>query len=476
MTQNAIYWLRQDLRLSDNIALTQAIDECDNVYAIYILDEELGGKWCIKSASKWWLHYSLKALSKDIPVSLLKGESLAQLINAISETKVSKVYANIVFEPAYLELDARVKNELDAKGIEFLTFNSNLIFPSDEIKTQAGTVYNVFSPFFKNCLARLSNRNILPKPKALDKLKSFGKMHIDELKLLPSIRWDDKFEPRWTPGEISAEQKLQYFLKHILKTYRKTRGFPAKLGTSRLSPHLHFGEISHLQVWDAIQKSPIKNESSFAFQKEIAWIEFAYYLLYHYPSMPDENFKKAYDDFKWHKDDVNLKKWQKGNTGYPIVDAGMRELWGTGYMHNRVRMIVASFLTKHLLIDWREGEKWFWDTLIDADLAANSMNWQWVAGTGADAAQYNRIFNPVLQGKKFDPNGDYVRAWVPELKRVPNQYIHEPWNMPKVLLAAIDVEIPGSYPERIVDHAFARKFAIEHYRDVIAKAKLKKQS
>lgn len=465
MSNNAIFWFRQDFRLSDNIALTQALKNHDNVYVIYIYDKELGGKWKLGSATKWWLHHTLKALQNEVNINVIAGPTLLKLKEAARELKAKAIYANIVFEPSHLNLDEEISAIFEGTETQYIKCNSTLMFEPSNIKTKLGTTYTVFTPFWKNCMTTPPKAVPLPKPSGLDKCHVFTNTSVDNLGLLPtSPNWAVKFKPRWTPGEASAQQKLQYFTKHTLKKYKSDRNIPGTLGTSRLSPHLHFGEVSHLQVWHAVEKCSVKNENSAKYLKEIGWLEFSSYLLYYYPEITDHNFKKLYDDYKWDNNTKHFERWQKGMTGYPIVDAGMRELWATGYMHNRVRMIVASFLIKHLQIDWRKGAEWFWDTLIDADLAANSMNWQWVAGSGPDAAQYYRIFNPILQGKKFDPEGKYVRAWVSELKKVPNEYVHEPWTMPMVLMTSMGITAPKNYPTRVVDHDFARKLALQNFK------------
>ena len=294
---------------------------------------------------------------------------------------------------------------------------------------------------------------------------------LSELGLLPTIPWDGGLQATWIPGEAGAQARLETLVAGPLKAYHDLRNLPDKPGTSMLSPHLRFGEISPRQVWHRVQIALQQGEipsgtDSVTFLNEIGWREFAYHLLYHFPQTVDTPLNPAFEAFPWRHDPTGLKAWQKGLTGYPIVDAGMRQLWHTGWMHNRVRMIVASFLTKDLILPWQQGANWFWDTLVDADLASNTLGWQWAAGSGADAAPYFRIFNPITQGEKFDPDGHYVRRWVPELAAMPAKWIHKPWEAPAEVLSSARVRLGENYPGPMVDHAQARLAALAAYKEI----------
>ncbi len=463
MATAAIFWFRNDLRLIDNPALSEAVKAHKSVIPLYIHDAKHGGSWSIGSASKWWLHHSLENLAKEINLIVRAGDSLEQLLNVIEETGAQNVYWNRRYEPFSIEIDTKIKKHLEEIGVEVTSVNGTLLFEPWEIKNLNKSNYKVFTAYWNACLRNGVSKLPLPKVKPVYS-QYVATTPIADLQLLPIQDWAKEFAAYWQPGEDYAINKLEEFIKHKIDDYTQGRNFPIQENTSHLSPHLHFGEISPLYIWHRIKQAEmeksITSEASVSYLREIGWREFSYYLLYHYPDLPDQNWRKEFDKFPWQTNVKLLHAWQKGMTGYPIVDAGMRELWQTGYMHNRVRMIVASFLTKHLLIDWQEGEKWFWDTLVDADLANNSCSWQWVAGSGADAAPYYRIFNPILQGEKFDPNGDYVRRWVPELSQLPNQYIHTPWLAPDYVLAG------SSYPRPIVDHQRARQLALESYKSM----------
>lgn len=463
MSKTCIFWFRQDLRLTDNLALTEATKHFDQIIPVYIYDEKLGGEFSIGSASKWWLHNSLLSLSKDIDLVLRKGDSLEILKSILEESKSEAIYFNRCYEPSALELE---KN-LEKLNITIKAFNSNLLFEPSEIKTGSKDFYKVFTPFWKACLNKGVSRAPLKKAKVIAK-----KIHsdtLDSFKLLPNKpNWATGFNEKWKCGENSAQEALEIFIKSGLSNYAQGRNFPSKKFVSEMSPRLHFGEVSPLYIFHRVKNAfglTNRNQESIdRYLAEIGWREFSYHLLFHFPDLPIKNFKPQFDSFEWEQNDNNLKSWKKGLTGYPIVDAGMRELWHTGYMHNRVRMITASFLVKDLLIDWREGEKWFWDTLVDADLASNSASWQWVAGSGADAAPYFRIFNPILQSKKFDEEGEYIKKWVPELSKMHKQFIHAPWEAPPLLLKEYGIELGKDYPKPIVNHDKARHVALKLYK------------
>ena len=465
----AIHWFRQDLRLSDNPALDSAA-QYETLIPIYILDEVNSGEFKMGAASKWWLHQSLTKLNESLDGKLLvyQGNPHEILNKLIEEQEVSYVTWNRCYEPWRIDRDKEVKRNFEDKNVAVESFSASLLWEPWTISKDDGTPYRVFTPFYKKgCLNSEEPR--LPAGKVdLSNLYSedLSSDSITDLNLLPTIKWYKSFEEEWNPGEIGAEQNLNSFLDSGLLNYKEGRNFPSQEFVSRLSPHLHFGEISPNEVWyRAKTKEGISGiEKSLAhFHSELGWREFSYYLLYHFPDLPNKNFQEKFDIFPWQENEEFLALWQKGNTGYPIVDAGMRELWQTGYMHNRLRMIVGSFLVKNLLIDWRFGERWFWDCLVDADLASNSASWQWVAGSGADAAPYFRIFNPITQGLKFDPEGEYTKKYVPELRDLPNKYLFSPWEAPENILADAGIELGKNYPKPMVDLKLSRETALEAF-------------
>ena len=465
----AIHWFRQDLRLSDNPALDSAA-QYETLIPIYILDEVNSGEFKMGAASKWWLHQSLTKLNESLDGKLLvyQGNPHEILNKLIEEQEVSYVTWNRCYEPWRVDRDKEIKRNFEDKNVAVESFSASLLWEPWTISKDDGTPYRVFTPFYKKgCLNSEEPR--LPAGKVdLSNLYSedLSSGSITDLNLLPTIKWYKSFEEEWNPGEIGAEQNLNSFLDSGLLNYKEGRNFPSQEFVSRLSPHLHFGEISPNEVWyRAKTKEGISGiEKSLAhFHSELGWREFSYYLLYHFPDLPNKNFQEKFDIFPWQENEEFLALWQKGNTGYPIVDAGMRELWQTGYMHNRLRMIVGSFLVKNLLIDWRFGERWFWDCLVDADLASNSASWQWVAGSGADAAPYFRIFNPITQGLKFDPEGEYTKKYVPELRDLPNKYLFSPWEAPENILADAGIELGKNYPKPMVDLKLSRETALEAF-------------
>ena len=465
----AIHWFRQDLRLSDNPALDSAA-QYETLIPIYILDEVNSGEFKMGAASKWWLHQSLTKLNESLDGKLLvyQGNPHEILNKLIEEQEVSYVTWNRCYEPWRIDRDKEIKRNFEDKNVAVESFSASLLWEPWTISKDDGTPYRVFTPFYKKgCLNSEEPR--LPAGRVdLSNLYSedLSSDSITDLNLLPTIKWYKSFEEEWNPGEIGAEQNLNSFLDSGLLNYKEGRNFPSQEFVSRLSPHLHFGEISPNEVWyRAKTKEGISGiEKSLAhFHSELGWREFSYYLLYHFPDLPNKNFQEKFDIFPWQENEEFLALWQKGNTGYPIVDAGMRELWQTGYMHNRLRMIVGSFLVKNLLIDWRFGERWFWDCLVDADLASNSASWQWVAGSGADAAPYFRIFNPITQGLKFDPEGEYTKKYVPELRDLPNKYLFSPWEAPENILADAGIELGKNYPKPMVDLKLSRETALEAF-------------
>ncbi|MEZ5454006.1 MAG: deoxyribodipyrimidine photo-lyase [Thiothrix sp.] len=432
----AIVWLRQDLRLADNPALYHACKTCANVILIFIDDPLPGSVSRLGAASQVWLHHSLQALDASLQaagnrLTLRQGSALPVLQALLAETGATHVYWNRVYDPASLARDKQIKEALK-QSCTVHSFNASLLNEPWEVLKADGTPYKVFTPFWKAMLKHGIQRLPLPAPEQIPAPTRFPRsLALNELGLLPRTHWDTGMMAHWQAGETAAMQKLLDFLPLGGADYKNARNFPAQHGTAQLSPHLHFGEISprqavyHTEAF--LAEHPAAESGLRHFIQEIGWREFAWYLLYYFPHTVDQALDERFKHFPWAEDYVeNLEHWRRGQTGYPIIDAGMRELWQTGWMHNRVRMIVASLLTKNLLIPWQEGENWFRDTLVDADLASNVLGWQWTAGCGADAAPYFRIFNPILQSQKFDPEGEYIRRWVPELRARDNKQIHLP--------------------------------------------------
>lgn len=468
MNELSLFWFRQDLRLSDNPGLLEATLK-GAVVLIYIHDTNptLHSKG---SASQWWLHHSLDALQKQCKgkLNIYSGESQNIIEDIVKRLNISNVYWNRCYEPDRIQQDKTIKHFLKEKGVHVKSFNASLLWEPMDVLKSDGTPYKVFTPFYrKGCLQTKPPRPPIESPSNLNALLDELSIDLSDLNLLPTIPWDKEMIQTWKPGEAFAIQRFHDFLDDGLNDYKEGRNFPIKKNVSKLSPHLHFGEISPHQIWHKLEE--LKNQNSHNtydidhFQSEIGWREFSYYLLFHFPTLPFENFQKKFDAFEWQHNQEFLEAWQKGLTGYPIVDAGMRELWRTGYMHNRVRMIVGSFLVKNLLIDWRKGADWFWDCLVDADLASNSASWQWVAGSGADAAPYFRIFNPITQGEKFDPDGSYTRHYVPELKNLPQKYLFAPWTAPASILQQSGISLGINYPKPIVDISASRTLALDAF-------------
>lgn len=471
MVKPIIYWLRQDLRLHDNPALVTAAEDSRPIIPLFILDESLAS--FPGAASLWWLHYSLKALGRSYQklgasLVLRKGDPYQILQEIIAVTGADRVLWNRRYDSPSIKTDSNIKAKLTGQGIECQSFNSHLLFEPGTIKNKQGNYFQVFTRFWDHCLEKQNPPTLLKIPKKIKGL-SISSDSLDDWKLLPTKpNWAGGLEEMWIPGEEQALNRLKYFLAELVEDYKLDRNLPQKEATSRLSPHLAWGEISPRLIWYEVMKT-IHQYPSLAggaqhFLSEIGWREFSYHLLFQFPDLPKVPLRPQFLNFPWQYDEVIFNKWTKGQTGYPIIDAGMRELWHTGWMHNRVRMIVASFLIKDLLISWQQGAAWFWDTLVDADIANNSASWQWVAGCGADASPYFRIFNPVLQGEKFDPQGVYVRKWVPELKEVPDDVIHKPWCASKERLAAAGVFLGKTYPLPIVEHEKARQNALEIFK------------
>lgn len=462
-----IVWFRQDLRTRDNSALAAAAARGE-VVPVFILEEPDPSPWCPGGASRWWLHHSLKALKTGLGgLALFKGRARDVLPRIVKESGASAIYWNRCYEPDAIARDTDIKAALQAQGIEVKSFNGALLHEPWEIATGAGSPFKVYTPYWRASVAKgFASPSALPKCDVAVK-KSWGES-LNDLKLLPSRpNWAAGWEKYWTPGEEGAQARLEEFIDESLPDYDQQRDRPDLPRTSRLSPHLHWGEISPRQIVARLSFAEQKSgRGAGKFLSEVGWREFAYHLLYHFPTLPQENWRREFDAYPWRKSAKDLKAWQTGRTGYPLVDAGMRELWQTGWMHNRVRMIAASFLVKHLRIDWRDGERWFWDTLVDADLANNAAGWQWVAGSGADASPYFRIFNPIIQARKFDPQGDYIRRWCPELAKLPDAFVHAPFEAPDEVLAAAGIKLGKTYPQPIVEHAAARAAALAAYKDI----------
>jgi deoxyribodipyrimidine photo-lyase len=470
-------WFRLDLRLADNLALRVAAQRGGPVVPVYIWAPEEDGNWPLGGASRWWLHQSLHRLAAELEKAgtrliIRRGNSLQELLSLAKETGANAVFWNRRYEPAARLRDKQVSSGLVSANIEVQHFNSALLFEPDSIQNNAGKPFRVFTPFWRNCLRQAAPAEPDPAPKRLPAPRTQpASLVLNALALEPQIDWAQGMREFWTPGSRGATKRLQTFLEHGFFNYSENRNRPDLDGTSQLSPHFHFGEISPRQVWKAIRDvaEPRLGEAwrKSQFITELGWREFAHHLLFHFPDTIEHPLRPEFARFPWRNNLEWLRAWQRGRTGFPMVDAGMRQLWEMGWMHNRVRMVVASFLVKNLLINWVEGARWFWDTLVDADLANNTLGWQWTAGCGADASPFFRIFNPVSQGEKFDPEGHYVRRWIPELSWAPLERIHIPRGVSsgQMSLAGFGVRqtAHGEYPPAIVSLFTSRELALEAY-------------
>lgn len=471
-----IVWFGNDLRLADHPALAAATASGAPVVPVYVLDDVTPGPWAPGGASRWWLHHSLAALGADLAgrgsrLILRHGAAVDEIVALARAIDASGVYLTRRYEPFARAAEAALAEQLSRQGIDCRRFGGTLLFEPEVITTGTGRPYRVFTPFRTACRAAMAPSTPLAIPPRIAAPATWPTSDsLSDWNLTPAAPdWAGGLREAWTPGEAGAEGRLAAFLDGVLGDYDVLRDWPGRPGTSRLSPHLRHGEISPRAVWHQVRfaaESAGKPEIADGFLREVIWREFSYHLLYHFPHITDMPLRSAFADFPWSGDDRALKPWQHGETGYPIVDAAMRELWQTGWMHNRTRMIVASFLVKDLLVPWQKGAAWFWDTLVDADLANNAANWQWVAGCGTDAAPYFRIFNPVLQGRKFDPDGAYVRHFIPEIEKLSNDDIHAPWKASAEALSAAGIQLGKTYPVPMVDHAEARARALAAYKTI----------
>ena len=457
-----ILWFRKDLRLMDNPALVEANLNAE-IIPIFILDDTNPEENKMGAASRVWLYHSLKSLNISLQkkINFYSGDPVKIISELINNYNINGVYWNRCYEPWEIRRDKKIKDLLKIKKVKAKSFNGSLIREPWEVLKEDQTPYKVFTALYKKAYLNSDIKvEVINEPTKINySSKIFSSNTLDTLKLLPNLSWADNIIKHWQVGEKNAHLKMTEFFKKGIDDYKEGRNFPFKKNVSRLSPHIHFGEISPKQLW-VKAKSISSNKNTEHFVSEICWREFSYYLLYHFPNLPKDNLQKKFNNFPWKDNNYYFDSWKKGKTGYPIIDAGMRELYETGYMHNRVRMIVASFLVKNLLIHWHKGERWFWDCLFDADLANNSASWQWVAGSGADAAPYFRIFNPVTQGVKFDVDGQYTKQYVPELKDMPNKYLFSPWEAPDDVLNKANVVLGGNYPKPIIDIKESREKAL----------------
>lgn len=473
--KSIIVWFRNDLRLDDHPALAAAAESGADIYPVYILEDSVSGRR-LGGASKWWLDKSLKSLRSDISslggkLICRKGDPADIIPQLVEACGANAVFWGRRYTQPERDKDADLKKALTKQDIVAKSFNTTLLTEPWSYETTSGGYYKVFTPYWRSVKSSYTAPDPCPAPEILSGVGIDGDT-IEDWGLHPSSPdWSTGFDELWSPGEAGAKARLSDFLDGPVRAYQDNRNRPdIEDGTSGLSPHLRFGEISPATIWRAvmgrINRGLKEEDSAWTFLSEVVWREFSYVLLYHNPDFGWENYDNKFDKMGWQKDEKALRRWQKGETGYPIVDAGMRQLWHTGWMHNRVRMIVASLLTKHLMIHWRDGEAWFWDTLVDADPASNAAGWQWTAGSGADASPYFRIFNPITQGQKFDESGDYVRKWCPELSKLPDKYLHAPWQAKPDVLKKAGVKLGETYPQPIIEHAEGRQRALSAWEEL----------
>ncbi len=468
----SLLWFRNDLRLHDHAAL-HAATEAGPTLPVFVLDLDAAGCWARGGASRWWLHHSLDALGHEIAgrggrLVLARGHAETELARLADAVGAGAVFAGAAIEPWARAQEQRVADTLARDGRTLVLHRTVSLFDPEAIRTKAGSPYGVYTPFARACFAAGVPATLPPPSRLATPPRAPKGEVLTRWGLLPSKPdWAGGLRASWTPGEFGARARLERFTDAVLDNYDVSRNLTDQDGTSMLSPHLHFGEISPAQVWHAASEAADTRQRGLTtYLKELLWREFSIHLLWHHPELPEQPLRREFAAMPWRRDPAGLATWQQGRTGVPMVDAAMRQLWQIGWMHNRARMIVASFLVKHLLIPWQDGEAWFWDTLVDADLANNSASWQWVAGCGADAAPYFRVFNPVLQGVKFDPEGEYVRRFVPELAKLPTKHIHAPWDAPPDVLRAAEVRLGETYPEPLVGLSAGRGRALAAYRSV----------
>ena len=465
----AIVWFRKDLRLKDNPSLDAARKAGQDIVPVFIWDEEEGGQWSPGAASRWWLHQSLKNLEQSIETEggkliLRKGKALEVLPQLAKSIGADTVYYNRVYDPSGRDVQTAIETNLLEIGVSSHSFKGSLLNDPWDIKNGSGNPYQVFTPYWRAARSGIYNKPLSYEPRELSFVQTGSKTEtLESLGLLPDHPWHQKLHLHWTVSEDEGHKMIKRTTDEVTQFYSNRRNIPAVDGTSKLSPYLAWGNISPRQVCHAVLNKDAQSGSrgENKFLTEIGWREFSYHLLHHFPRSTDNPLRPKYAAFPWREDAEALSKWQFGNTGYALVDAGMKQLYETGWMHNRVRMVVASFLVKHLLLSWKEGASWFWDTLVDADLASNTQGWQWAAGCGADAAPYFRIFNPILQGEKFDRSGRYVRKWVKPLKDFPTKWLFKPWETPSDILSEQNITLGQNYPNPCVNHAEARTRALE---------------
>lgn len=462
-----ICWFQNDLRLRDQSALQAAAKAGDRLVCLYIWDPQAEGEWAPGPVQRGWLEASLQALhnaleEKGQKLIVRSGETVAVLGEVMDEVGASQVFAQRRIEPWAISLHKRVEKQLKASDRSLVLTRGDLLFDPDEIVSRKGGEIKVFTPFWKACCAHSEP----PKPAQAPPLPAAPRLaneKISSLGLVEDRQLAKTICALWEAGEEGAQKRWKWFLRGPIDGYGSGRDLPAEDGTSKISPWLHYGEISPRQMWHDIRARGHLSAGAETYLRELGWREFSQHMLFHFPFTVDEPLRPEFAKFPWHRSQAWLEAWKEGRTGYPLVDAGMRQLFQTGWMHNRVRMNVASFLVKHLRLPWQSGARWFWERLVDADLGNNTMGWQWSAGCGADAAPYFRIFNPMLQGEKFDPTGAYVREWVPELADLPNKWIHCPWQAPEEELRKAGITLGKTYPKPIVDHETARDEALKAF-------------
>jgi deoxyribodipyrimidine photo-lyase len=469
----SIMWFTRDLRLEDNSALQAAVARGGAVVPVFAWTPEEEWDWRPGAAARWWLRHSLIELSARLEsigsrLIVREGDPSQVLHEIVDETGATAVFFNRRFEPAALEQSRRVMAALATRGVDVHPFNDSLLFDPQTVRNRAGEPFRVFTPFWQHLLTLEDPGRRIPAPEWMPSPARWpASRRITDPRVLPTDGRLGGFPAHWTPGELAGQEHLRRFLDEVLRGYAHSRDLPGIRGTSRLSPYLRTGDVGPRRVWHDVLGARAGDRSEHeSYLRQLVWREFSYHLLYHFPHSATAPLRGAFQAFPWNDDEGAVRMWRAGRTGYPFVDAGMRELTASGWMHNRARMVAASFLVKHLLVHWLEGARWFWETLVDADLANNTMGWQWVAGSGADASPYFRVFNPVAQGRRYDPDGKYVRHWVPELASLPDEYIHAPWTAPASVLEAAGVKLGSSYPKPIVDHAAARARALEAYDSI----------